>query len=188
MEKFAKIVSQIGTSPVWVFICTLLAGLIFQTKFGVTRKDFVGIFFLVVWTFTVGLILKNRLNLDSKDRKYRTYLLATVISGWFFISIIYWGSFSWFMRDALKIALTTTTVLLINNIFYRISFHVSLSTSLFILVNHFSAWVFWPLFLAVPLIGWSRIYLKKHTLLQVIAGFLVPFVVYFLMQYLQLLK
>jgi len=188
MEKFASTISKIGTSPVWVLAWTFLMGLIFQTKFGIPTKDFIGILFLGVWTFVVGMILKTRLDLDNKNRKYRSYLIISIISGWAVICLFYWKDFSWFMQDALKIAIFTTIVLLVNNIFYRISFHVALSTSLLILVNHFSAWAFWPLFLIIPLIGWSRLYLKKHTLLQVIAGFLVPFLVYFLTMYFNLLQ
>lgn len=188
MKKFASIVSMIGTSPVWVLLWLAILALVFRSKFTLHNQDLLGIALLGIWTFVVGMTLRSRLNLDSKDRKYRSYLILSIISGWSLISLVFWDNFSWFLQEALTIAIFITTTLLVNNVLYRISFHVSLSTSLLILVNHFSSWIFWPLFLVVPLIGWSRLYLKKHTLLQVIAGFVVPFIVYFLLQYLGFLK
>lgn len=188
MDRFAKIISTIGTSPIWILLWILMLGGIFQTSHGVSFSDSVGIFMLFIWTFVVGMYLRTQLDLDNKNRKFRTQFLLWMIAGWLFVGIVYWRNFSWFMQDALQIAIVTIVILVANNIFYRISFHVSISTSLLILVNHFSNWAFWPLFLVVPLIAWSRLYLKKHTLLQVIAGFLVPFIVYYALQYLALVN
>ncbi len=188
MDRFAKVISTIGTSPAWVGLWLSVLGLIFLRDYGNDRADFVGVALLGVWTFSVGMYLRKRLDLNNKDRKFRSYFLIAMIAGWLFVTIVYWSNFSQFVRDALIIALITIIILLINNIYYRISFHVSLSTSLLILINHFSDWKFWIWFLIVPLIGWSRVYLKKHTLVQVIAGFLVPFLVYFSILYLELLK
>ncbi len=178
MKNFAHIISTIGTSRGWILVWTILLALIFQSKFTITTTDFIGIIFLGIWTFVVGLFLKDKLDLDNQNRKYRSILLISITSGWIIFSLIYWKLFSWFMQDALTIAIITILILLVNNIFYRISFHVSLSTSLLILVNHFASWIIWPLFLIIPIIGWSRVYLKKHTVLQVIAGFFVPILVY----------
>ena len=181
MRKHAKTISSIGTDPLWVLVWLIVLGYIFLSRYSVTTEDFLGMIILTVWTFTAGLILRKTLNLESKDRRYRTYLLSAITAGWICVSLIYWEFFSAFFQEALLIAFFIIVVLTIINVFYRISFHVGLSTSLLILVNHFSGWILLPLFLIVPLIGWSRVELNKHTVAQVIAGFLVPFVVYFLL-------
>ncbi|MCA9380575.1 hypothetical protein KC675_05340, partial [Candidatus Dojkabacteria bacterium] len=73
-----------------------------------------------------------------------------------------------------------TIILIIIHVFYRISFHTALNTSLVILLNHIEGCIFWPLFLLIPVIAWTRLILKKHTLFQVILGAIVPFTVYFI--------
>lgn len=187
MERFAKIISDTATSFFWVLPWLVILSLIFFMKYTTTPADTKGMVFLALWTFIVGIFLKRKLNLDSPNRKYRTIFLLIIVLGWIIFSIFYWNNFSWFFQDALIIAFSIIFVLFINNIFYRISFHVSLTTSLLILVNHFNSWKLWPVFIIIPLIAWSRVHLNKHTVFQVIAGFLFPLLVYGLLKYLQLL-
>jgi len=41
-------------------------------------------------------------------------------------------------------------------------------------------WSWWPVFLSVPLVGWSRVVTKNHTIAQVIAGTMYSWaIVYF---------
>ena len=188
MTKVAQAVSKIGTSPIWVLIWTILFGTILKNEYGFSQYDYVGILILSTWTFGVAFFLKNRFDLDNKNRKYRTYFLSIFVIGWTLFSLIYWQKFSPHIQDSLKIALTIISIVLINNVFYRISFHVALSTSLLILINHFTGWDFFLLFIIIPVIAWSRVYLRKHTLAQVILGFLVPVIVYSFLKIIELIS
>lgn len=178
--KFAKIVSSIGTNPVLVLIWGLVFAYILYSNQSLSEQDHLGILLLGVWTFGIALFFRHKFDLDNKNRNHRTYFLSIFVAGWVTISILYWQFFSEVIHDALKIALITISIILVNNIFYRISFHVCLTVSLLILVNHFTSWSYLILFCIVPVIAWSRIYLKKHTLFQTVAGFLVPVFVYIL--------
>ncbi|MEK9143163.1 MAG: hypothetical protein AAB481_00850 [Patescibacteria group bacterium] len=59
---------------------------------------------------------------------------------------------------------------LVISLFWKISGHaggIALGTGLIIL---WYGWIWWPLLLLVPLMGWARVATKNHTTLQVLAG------------------
>ncbi|MFC1790779.1 phosphatase PAP2 family protein [Patescibacteria group bacterium] len=44
------------------------------------------------------------------------------------------------------------------------------------MINLFNHWRFYYLFIVILMVAWSRIILKKHTLSQVLEGFIIPWV------------
>lgn len=59
---------------------------------------------------------------------------------------------------------------LIISLFYKISGHAG-SVALFsALVILWFGWNWWPLLALIPLVGWSRVVTKNHTIFQIIAG------------------
>lgn len=186
MDKLAVRISYVGTHVLWVTFLLLILGLAIYSNFTITTTDLLigGVF--ATWTLVGGELLKRKLNLGKKNRTDRTLFLLIMILGWSVISIFSWQYISTFFQQALIYAIPTTLLILLNNYFYRISFHVALTTSLLILINYFSGWNLVWLFLVIPLIAWSRVRLGKHTILQVIMGFLMPVVTYALVFYLVL--
>jgi membrane-associated phospholipid phosphatase len=66
-----------------------------------------------------------------------------------------------------------TGILSLVTLFWKISFHgatISAAATATLMVAGSSAW---PMMLLVPLVGWARVRLKRHTLRQVIYGSLV---------------
>ena len=60
---------------------------------------------------------------------------------------------------------------------WKISIHLlTLASSVALLYLQFGAFAFWLLFL-VPILMWSRIYLKAHTFMQTLVGSLIGFLV-----------
>lgn len=187
LKQLSTIISKLGTHILWVGFLLTILGYEIYSNYGFTKYDFVVGLIFAIFTFTTGEILRRKLDLNLKNRANRTKFLGIIISGWFLITFITWNLISDPIKNALIIALSTITIILINNIFYRISMHVALTTSLLILINYFSGWSLIWIFIVVPLIGWSRVYLKKHTLSQVVMGFLVPFIAYQFLNFLELI-
>ena len=75
-------------------------------------------------------------------------------------------------------AVNTVLILLIT-LQWKISVHLlTLASSIALLYIQFGAVVFWLMFL-VPVLMWSRIYLKAHTFMQTLVGSLIGFLVMF---------
>lgn len=73
----------------------------------------------------------------------------------------------------LNITLLLSTLL---TMFWKISFHMIVATlCLFIITTLLQNPLLYSLFLLLPIIGWSRVYLKRHTVKQVIGGFVLTF-------------
>lgn len=179
-NKSIQKLTNYAVSYPWLIVLLLLIFISVIRKYSIQNIDIIYVGALFIQTFGSAYILKKKLNLDKKDRTNRTIFLLAILSGWLIISLIFIGlHLSYFIIELLILSLCITTVLTIINIYYRISFHTSLNTSLLILLNHIADWSFWPLFLIIPIIAWTRLALKKHTLYQVILGATVPFVVYY---------
>ena len=68
---------------------------------------------------------------------------------------------------------TNTLLVLIITVWWKVSVHTTAAGGpLVALTYSFGTWVF-PFYLIVPLVGLSRLIMKKHTLLQVIMGMLI---------------
>lgn len=76
-----------------------------------------------------------------------------------------------------------TLLLMTITLQWKISIHSTAVSGAAVLAYYFASSVMLPLLLCVPLIGWSRIYLKRHTPAQVLAGAMLgPALVYTVMQ------
>lgn len=60
---------------------------------------------------------------------------------------------------------------------WKISFHTAVTTSIVTAIVILGGLRFWPFFLLIPIIGWARVALKKHTLWQVTGGALLAFAI-----------
>jgi membrane-associated phospholipid phosphatase len=82
----------------------------------------------------------------------------------------------WYLEAPELLAVMFTTgfiavvIFMIINHFWKISLHTAFITaSAVVLILIYGAGAAWTLFV-LPLVGWSRVVLKQHTLMQVIAG------------------
>lgn len=188
MEIIARKVSLITTSFKWIIIILIIAFFVIYPQLSLSSTEILFIGLLCSWTFIVAFILKKKLNLDQNDRRNRSYFLLAIIPFWVLILIPFlFTDISRVLIDAVILATSLSLILLINNVFYRISFHVSINTSLLIILNHFSGWDFLPPFIIIPIIAWSRFYLKKHTIFQLIAGAVIPILTYLILNFFDLL-
>jgi membrane-associated phospholipid phosphatase len=87
--------------------------------------------------------------------------------------------------------LVLTVITAIITLYWKISYHTAIITSVVTAVNILGGIIFWPLFLLIPIVSWARVTIKKHTLSQVTGGAIISFIVTSAIYYLfgfQLLK
>ena len=73
----------------------------------------------------------------------------------------------------LNITLLISTLL---TMFWKVSFHMIVATlCIYIILILFKSPLLYSLLLLLPFIGWSRVYLKRHTVKQVAVGFVLTF-------------
>ncbi len=98
-----------------------------------------------------------------------------VLLGWLLICLglmYYWGAPAE-VQVVVWAALVLVILLGIVTLFWKISFHgaaISAAATTTVLMSGLSAW---PVVLLVPLVGWARVRLQRHTVRQVIYGSLV---------------
>lgn len=72
--------------------------------------------------------------------------------------------------------------------FWKISLHSAMITMLVMMIICLYGYQYWPLVLTIPLVWWARIVLNRHTIFQLIAGFLFSVaVVFFTFSYFNLI-
>lgn len=103
-----------------------------------------------------------------------TMLVLAVIS----LGIIYFLG-NKLLLDLALIYLVCIVVLLLITRFWKISLHVGLNVLAAVMINFIFGWKAPLLYLIIPIIFWARWRLKRHTLAQLFAGFLVMLAILF---------
>ncbi len=57
--------------------------------------------------------------------------------------------------------------------YWKISVHASMTTFFVAMLILLFGWSFWPAIFCLPLVFWSRLVLKRHTISQLLAGFVL---------------
>ena len=141
--------------------------------------------FIPLLFFAISYKLKWISDIDLSHREERpTFLAVFVVSLAVASAILYFlnvpekffvYAFSGFIMTAVASLIT---------LYWKISFHTAVATSVVTAIVILGGEEFWPLYFLIPLIGWARVVLAKHTVKQVIGGALVAFFVTVLVFYL----
>jgi len=82
-----------------------------------------------------------------------------------------------FLVKLLMVLWVVSVVFMVVNIYWKISVHAGVNAFLMVLLNNFYGWkIFGWLMVVLLLVLWSRVYLRKHSITQVMAGALVAFI------------
>ena len=117
-------------------------------------------------------------DLDLTNRKDRPLYLVV-----FIFSLIAALVLLFFLHAPLKFIVYTLSGLLMTiattiiTLYWKISFHTAVTTSVVTAITILGGLRFSPLFILVPIIAWARVTLKKHTFWQVVGGFAVAFAI-----------
>jgi membrane-associated phospholipid phosphatase len=137
------------------------------------------IYSLAVIGFPIGFVIMNR----RARRKNRAGLISIIIVLIVFslLSLIFESLRSLkFLYLSIYAYLTLGLIVFAIRYKWKISLHVSIFTASATILTIFNN-NFYPLYFLAPLIAWSRIKLKVHTPYQTLAGFLVGFIVPFIL-------
>jgi membrane-associated phospholipid phosphatase len=125
--------------------------------------------------YLLWLVHKGALEDIYMPRRETRARPLTVLMVWLFIClglIRYWEA-PQIVEIFVLSAMVLVSSLGLVTLFWKISFHgatITAAATATVMVAGYSAW---PVILLVPLVGWSRIRLERHTLRQVIYGSLV---------------
>lgn len=118
---------------------------------------------------SVFFMLRSRLDWDIKDRKRRIKPLGMLFGMLILVSILVWVVEPLLVPVVLLFTFWCAGFLLIT-LFTKISGHTA-GVAL-------AAGVFWPLWLAVPVIAWARVTAKRHTVGETLVGAFFSFAIY----------
>lgn len=134
--------------------------------------------FIPLLFFAIGLKLGWVSDWDLSERKERPAFLLTFTTG-----LILASAALLFLKVPTKFfvyvfsGLVLTLVTSIITLYWKISFHTAVATSVVSAVLILGGLHYWPFFLLIPIVGWARVVLKKHTLWQVISGSAVALII-----------
>jgi membrane-associated phospholipid phosphatase len=130
--------------------------------------------------YLAWLVKRGRItDLDVRLREQRRRpLLVTIVCTGFAWLVLALGLASSIMTAVAVAVWVQVLLMLAVTLRWKISVHAAVAASATTV-----AWAFLgtplPLLLGVPLVAWSRLGLRRHTLLQTVAGGLLGFVVFF---------
>ncbi len=130
---------------------------------------FFGMVILPLVLFTLAWKIKYISNWDVSDRRQRPKLLWAIV-------VIEAISVVIFHVWSLKPILCAIIGFSIITHFWKISGHAMGAAYATGLIIKLFGWGWWPVLLIVPIVGWSRVVRKDHTVAQVIAGALYSWV------------
>ncbi|MBI3620171.1 hypothetical protein HY214_03460 [Candidatus Roizmanbacteria bacterium] len=184
MKKLAKLVSLI-LGPQFVWPLTLLICLFYSGLHGVRLLSAVVVLVILNLVVPFGYIyyaFKKKqisdLDLTRRQERYRPIVVA-------FLTTVISLLFAYFFTNAFlfKLLLLVLFLLLVNSLitfFWKISLHMGVNVIMALVINLVLGARQPVLYLTFPLIFWSRLVLKKHTVAQLLAAIAVNAAIIFL--------
>lgn len=179
-KTLAQIISQVF-SPVFLSIFIIIMVLArFSIKASLSTLSLfliILIYFGLPFIFFLFSLFAGQISdwdMGERRQRYRFYLFSL---GCWFLGLIYINSLGqiFLFKIFLTFSLLGLSFTLIN-FWQKISSHVGVATVFFLLTNLLSTKnYFWLVFL-IPLVAWSRLYLKKHSPFQVLLGAVIPLI------------
>lgn len=182
LTKFLETISIILSPPAWLLyflIASSNKGLFVGDR--VSDLTILGIFLIPLIYFFYLYKTKKISNLDITIREER-YRSLMVMNLFLFLLLLYlklhnFGQFYTLMLIFFLINALTSII----TFKYKISFHMTYTIIFSTFINFLYDFQLPILFLTIPLIAWSRIYLKQHTYKQVLLACVIDIPLLFLL-------
>lgn len=173
VRKFARVVSNVGSPPVVALIAVLIS-VYAPPQTGLTWVSiaFILIAVLIPILYVVQLVRSGKVtdfHLPARQERAGPFLVTLIagLAGWLLVAM---AESPHALKLVAVINVVQTALLMLITTQWKISIHNTAITGLAIVAIYLLGGVAYPLLLCIPLIGWSRVYLKRHTLEQVIGG------------------
>ena len=179
LTLLAKIVSRIFGFGMFIFLPFVAIG---SGRF--ESKDILWVVVAAAIYMLAGVILfifaKKGIvsDLDLTDRRERPlYYFILMLLNFILLFVYVVFEVSMTLRYLMLIFLVELIFNFVITLFWKISNHTLWNTSFIVISIIFLGADFYFLLLIIPVVGWARYYLKKHTLAQLLGGFLLALTV-----------
>ncbi|MEK7581401.1 MAG: hypothetical protein AAB512_03900 [Patescibacteria group bacterium] len=174
---FSKIISRSFDFYTWFPVGLLVA--IFRTGLSYSQIKTLSLVLLVLEVILpislFFLVLKKKkisdIDVTKRKERYGLFGFMTVILAVSCIVAYFLGNHLFFVLQLAALALGLTIFLITFR--FKISGHMLMNVSSIYVINYLFGWKLLWLFLIIPLVAFARIYLKKHTLAQVLLGLIL---------------
>jgi len=159
MKKIATLVSRVFDP--FIMLAVVCIVLLFHTP--VFFPAFIGMVIIPFVLYGIAVKKKYVSDWDLRDRRERPRIIWPLVGIETACLLLF---HLWFLMPILVSIIGFAII----THFWKISGHAlaaALATGIIVVTF---GWVWWPILLIVPLVGWSRVIRKNHTVLQVFAG------------------
>jgi membrane-associated phospholipid phosphatase len=182
--RIARTITNITVPPFLAIPTYILVAGYDSSRNGPSTNFWLGLFFAVTFGVTMPVImvlLMRSLNkvtdvhIPLREQRTVPFILGILcyIAGTFLLWLLY-GSY---LLTAVMFCYTiNSTIVLVINFYWKISVHATGVGGPLAALTVIYGWPVAPLFLLIPLVGWARVFLKAHTLGQVVAGSVLGFI------------
>jgi membrane-associated phospholipid phosphatase len=177
--KLARTITNL-TSPPFLAIPTLLGfDYYYQERQGGTASLFrpsqiIALFFGIALPIFIIIVLRLLHKIDDIHvslRKQRTVpFICAIVSYALGAALLSLRPDGAILATLLFGYASTTLIVMLINFRWKISVHATGLGGPLAAITLLLGWIVLPLFLLIPVVGWARVYLKAHTLAQVVAG------------------
>jgi len=176
--RAARLISNIlAPAPISVPLIVLVALYHAQNAPLALLYALITLFFLSIGPFIYILIAVRLGKISDVDVSRRTeragpflFGISSVLAGWL-VLIILRGPTD--LQTVLIITAVSGIVMMVTTLWWKISIHASSMGGAATMLTAFYGAIMLPAFLLLILVSWSRVVLRRHTVLQVVAGSLV---------------
>lgn len=171
--RIARLVSNIGCPPVIgllaVVVSVYASPIAHQARWGLL---FAVVSVLIPVIYVLWLVRRGRVadfHLSARHERIGPFVvtLGSSVAGWL---LMRQPGVSPTLQVVAALNVVQTAILLLITLQWKISIHSTAVTGLAVLAFHYASSLTLFFLLCIPLIGWSRVRLQRHTVSQVLAG------------------
>lgn len=178
-ESLAKTISTVSNAPIIAIIVFALINYYFLLGNDFITVTSISLIFATIIPSIIAYIWVKykKLEIDLPRKEDRFYPLLWILSSYLLgVIILYLISAPPITTILMFCYFSNTLAVLLISLFWKISIHsVGVAGPVAALIYVFG-YVGLISLILIPLVMWSRLYLRRHTLLQVIAGALLGFI------------
>ena len=183
-QRTANLISNLTAPPLLAVPTYLILGLCDQHKHLFSQGDLwyglgLAIFLGVIFPIAVVLVLHNRRiisDIHISIRQQRTVPYLAAIAAYFLAAILIYLRVGPGILAAIMFCYGFNSfVVMCINFGWKVSAHATGVGGPLAALTLIFGWSITPLYLLIPLVNWARVYLRAHTLGQVIIGSLLGF-------------
>lgn len=174
-SRWARLISNMFSPPLMIMagIC-LIAGVLgpaaWQWAVGYLLIALVLPISFVAWQLKRGRLTSLEMHLRSERVQPYFVTLGCSLAAWLWLRL---GMAPALLTVLAGVGVVQVALMLAVTLFWKISAHSASISGLVALALSLFGSVALPLLVLVPLVGWARVHLRRHSLMQVIAGSLL---------------